>query len=360
MGCPQNRSRWIRAGQARTVSFLLLFMLVLLTQVPRSSAAEPVARGTRWALVFWGHPGDAEHEAAYSEIVDKLRKGLTTHCGFPADQVLVWSGSNAQNPPKAAPAGVRGPATREAIEAGVKELRTKLKPEDTLWVIVGGHAHFDGRRTFFNLPGPDIDTEQFGKLFRGTAAREQVFFITTAVSGYAIPHLSQKGRVVITATEADREVNETIFGLALAELLVDPPPKEELDRDRDGRVTLLDLYLTLSREVLRGYRAAEQIPTEHAQLDDNGDGRGTEVQLDFLEEELGGRAGSSTPPAIKPGKDGALAASMELDPAFGKRGEAAPKEKPSAEKSESAGSQKNESRGTHDEPAGKERGKQSP
>jgi len=305
------------------------------------------ASGVRYALVLCGHPGDKEHEEMYAEAVAKLREGLVHRWGFRAENVAVWfggrremggtgrdsggeirnesmggkTGSGQQNvesssstpQPSTLIHSSRGPATRDAIQAAAEEVRGKLKPEDTLWIIVIGHAHFDGRRAFFNLPGPDMDVEQFGRLWQGLVAREQVFWITTPVSGYAIKYLSQKGRVVITATEADREVNETIFPLVLADVIAAPRPLEELDRDKNGRVTLFDLYLTVSREVLRRYADEKNIPTEHAQLDDNGDGRGSEVQLDYLEGELGGRAKGDSRPKIKPGADGSLAASIVLD-----------------------------------------------
>ena len=53
--------------------------------------------------------------------------------------------------------------------------------------------------------------------------------------------------------------------------------------------------------------------TEHALLDDNGDGRGTELQLDFLTEEEGGRATEdSGVPNIRPNSDGYLAQRLLL------------------------------------------------
>ncbi len=175
-------------------------------------------------------------------------------------------------------------------------------------MIVLGHAHFDGRAAL-NLPGPDIHADEFGKLFQGLQCREQVFIITTAASGFFVRHLSAQGRIVITATEADQEVNETLFLQPLADLLDSPPPKAEYDRDRDGRITVLDLYLTVVRHVMEAYRNQENIPTEHAQLDDNGDRRTTEVQMDYLPPELDGRARpGAVPRPIRPPHDGALAA----------------------------------------------------
>ena len=177
-----------------------------------------------------------------------------------------------------------GRPNRAAIEADVAELRRRLGPEDALWVIVLGHGHYDGRNAHVNLPGPDINGPELGKIFAGIPAREQVFFLTTSASGYLLKPLSAPGRVVITATEPDRELNETLFPLALADVLAAPPP--EADRDKDGTLSLLELYLAVVIDVLQRYATAEEISTEHARLDDNGDGRGTEVQLRYLPLEL--------------------------------------------------------------------------
>ncbi len=73
-----------------------------------------------------------------------------------------------------------------------------------------------------------------------------------------------------------------------------------------------------ARRVILMYKAEENIPTEHAQLDDNGDGRGTEVQLNYLDPELGGRARLGSRPRLEPSADsvptadGALAATVEI------------------------------------------------
>jgi hypothetical protein len=269
--------------------------------------------GTRRALIVCGHPGNAEYERTYAAVLQGLCKGLAENAGFPADEILVLSGKKARD--ASLPPGCRdgGPATRDAIQTAVQDLAGQLAPEDALWVIVVGHAHFDGRRALLNLPGPDMDADEFGSLFRPMTCREQVFFLTTAASGYAIRPLSRKGRVVIAATEADQEVNETVFAILLALVLSEPPSPEEFDQDHDGRPTLLDLYLIVSRKVLQAYADAENIPTEHAQLDDNGDGRGTEVQLDYLDEALGAWARAGVRPRIPPDADGALAATIGLN-----------------------------------------------
>ena len=177
-------------------------------------------------------------------------------------------------------------------------MRKRLVPEDALWVIVLGHGHYDGRHSHLNIPGPDLDERAFGKLFDGIKAREQIFMIGTPASGFFLKPLAASGRIVITATEPDQEVNETVFPLALAEVLAVPP--EGTDRDKDGKISVFELYLAVVANVMQRYVDAENLPTEHAKLDDNGDGHGSELQESYLPPELGGRAGQAASPRSAP------------------------------------------------------------
>ncbi|MBW3540904.1 MAG: hypothetical protein KY476_11590 [Planctomycetes bacterium] len=290
--------------------------LVVLTGLLQSAVAvRAVAEETvsvRRALIFCGHPGDAVHRTQFAETVTELTQGLVENCGFDAKAVTVLFGTeDMQSDGGDLPNAAAGPCTLERMRSAVEELRAVLEAEDALWVVVIGHSYFDGRRSWFNIPGPDLHEEEFAALFKDVECREMVFWITTPASGFYIRPLASAGRVVVTATEADREINETTFPHALADLLHQPPAKEALDLDRDGDLSLLDLYLAVSKRVAEAYAEENALPTEHAQLEDNGDGRGTEPQVDYLPEELGGRGGEP-PPKRPESLDGGRAQRMAL------------------------------------------------
>ncbi|HQU44092.1 MAG TPA: hypothetical protein PK867_14830 [Pirellulales bacterium] len=272
---------------------------------PQASAA------TRRALIVCGLPGDAEHRELFAETIEKLYAGLTTRLGFAPEHVLVLFGDETTDKDGPALRASRGTATRERLTETAAEIQAALKPDDALWVFVLGHSHFDGRYSSLNLPGPDMNQVEFGKLFAPVGCREQVFFITTPASGFFVKPLSAAGRVVIAATEADAEVNETIFPQKLATALAGPPAMPEFDVDGDGRATLFDAYLWSARETAQDYASGELLATEHSLLDDNGDGRGSEVQMDYFSEELGGRLRAGRKPAPRAG-DGERARSIVL------------------------------------------------
>lgn len=299
---------------ARRASVVVVACLLLLTG--RGFAAEPsnnaaLAASTKRAILLCGLSGDAAHHKLYSETMTKLHEGLTQRLGFADVQVLFG------DEPVAADAEViksAGRATREELEKSVMALGAKLQADDAMWVIVVGHSHYDGKHSWLNLPGPDIQQTDFAKLFADLTAREQVFFITTPTSGYYVKPLSAKGRVVITATETDWETNETEFPHELARVLSAPPEAKEFDIDQDGAITLFDLYVTVVRNLAQSYLERELLATEHPLLDDNGDGRGTELQIDYLTVDQGGRAKPDKPLTItlKPTSDGNLSKSIRL------------------------------------------------
>jgi hypothetical protein len=276
-------------------------------------SVEPSPRVVR-GLIICGHPGDDEHRTLFAEAIPRLRQGLIDQIGATPETITVLYGVDPD-----AESGldfpVRSPATREALTATVEELREQLQPEDTLWVIVVGHAFLDGRLSWFNIPGPDLHHNDFVKLFQNLPSREQVFWITTPASGYCLKGLSGSGRVVVTATEADIEVNATLCPLALAEELNPTIDRPLVDCDHDGLWTVFDLIIATHRNTARRYLTESLLVTEHGLLDDNGDGRGTEVQRDYLTEEEGGRPprrGYKFVPHQKPGQDGTFANTIPL------------------------------------------------
>ena len=138
---------------------------------------QPRAAGVRRAMVVCGLAGDAEHRELFAESVELLVTGLTTKHGFAAEHVALYWSDEPTDKDGPALAASRGVTTRESLTTGAEAMRTALGPDDTLWVFVFGHSHYDGRHAWLNISGPDINHLEFGRLFEGLRCREQVFAI---------------------------------------------------------------------------------------------------------------------------------------------------------------------------------------
>jgi hypothetical protein len=139
-----------------------------------------------------------------------------------------------------------------------------------LWLVLIGHGTFDGRTAKFNLRGSDISADDLAEWLK-PVIRPLVLINTASSSAPFLSILSGPQRVVITATKSGYEQNYTRFGEYLAGAIAEP----KADLDKDGQTSLLEAFLIASHRVDEFYLAAGRLVTEHALLDDNGDGLGT-------------------------------------------------------------------------------------
>jgi hypothetical protein len=144
------------------------------------------------------------------------------------------------------------------------------RPAGELWLVFIGHGTYDGKTAKFNLRGPDLAAPDLAAALK-PCRRPLVIVQCASASGPFLPALSAPGRVIITSTRSGYEVNFARFGGCLARALADPAA----DLDHDGQISLLEAFLLASHQVDQFYREQGRLMTEHALLDDNGDGLGT-------------------------------------------------------------------------------------
>jgi hypothetical protein len=113
---------------------------------------------------------------------------------------------------------------------------------------------------------------EFEPLLARLAPRRVVFVNTASASGPFVEALSAPGRTIVTATRSGRESFATIFG----GYFVDALTAEAADADKNNRVSVLEAFEYARREVAAAYERQGIILTEHALLDDAGDGKGTD------------------------------------------------------------------------------------
>lgn len=252
------------------------------------------APAERWAVIFVGLPGDAAHEEVFAETAAEWQKWLTETLDFPADHVVRLPAAARDD---AAEKDEAATLTAESMRTTLTGLSAKLREQDAIWIFTLGHGSHDGKRAWFHVSGRDPSDEDFSRWISGFRCREQVLWLTHSSSGWFTKPASRAGRIVITATAAEEESNETEFPHALA--TIGRKPLSKLDADEDGSVSVAELFTTTVAEVNRQYKNDERLPTEHAILDDNGDGTGTE--------DLHPKTAPGDTPPLESKIDGALA-----------------------------------------------------
>jgi hypothetical protein len=172
-----------------------------------------------------------------------------------------------------------------------------------LWLVLIGHGTHDGRQARFNLRGPDVSAQELATWCK-PLTRPLVVVNGASASAPFLAALSGPQRVVVTATKTAGENSAPRFGSFFAEAIADG----RADLDRDGGVSLLEAFVHASRRVEASFSEEGLLASEHALLDDNGDGLGTGAAF------FRGLVASAPAPDESP-RDGARARQMALIPA---------------------------------------------
>ncbi len=165
---------------------------------------------------------------------------------------------------------------KEAKVADIEQIKARLTTETkatagTFWLVMIGHGTFDGREAKLSLRGDDITAEQLGAWLK-PITREVVLIDTASASAPFIKACAGPKRVLVAATKSGDEVFLTRFGEPFVKAIAGAT---EADLDQDQQVSVLEAFLYASKQADKFYETEERIATEHAVLDDNGDGVGS-------------------------------------------------------------------------------------
>lgn len=217
-------------------------------------ANEATARRQAIVLVV-GAGGSEEFDTRFNEWADRWQGAADA-----ATAQLIRIGSDASTDVQA--------NDRDQLKTALEgQANSKL---DLLWLVLIGHGTFDGQAAKFNLRGPDVTAEELAEWLNPVESPTVVINCASS-SGPFLKQLAADNRIVVTATRSGFELNFARFGGYLSGAINDPAA----DLDKDEQVSLLEAYLTACRRVEEFYDQETRLATEHALLDDNGDGLGT-------------------------------------------------------------------------------------
>lgn len=182
-------------------------------------------------------------------------------------QLEAWAKASAQA--KAKHIAISDSETdRERFKSAL-EAERKTGPGE-IWIVLVGHGTFDGKEAKLNLRGPDLSATDLAEWLK-PFERPLAIIDTTSSSAPFLAKLAGKKRVVVSATRSGNEQNYARFGKYLAEAVGDP----KSDLDKDGQISLLESFLSASHRTSEFYKTEGRLATEHALIDDTGDGLGT-------------------------------------------------------------------------------------
>jgi hypothetical protein len=236
------------------LTFVLAFVL---------AAAPSVLAQDTHVLVIVGVGGDEEHVKKFDKWAVAVIEAAKKHGVLEAN--LTYLGEK----PEQSAGKMNGRATRDAVTKALTDLAAKVKPSDEIFILLIGHGSFDGNQAVFNLPGPDLSAKDYAALLAKFPTQKIAFVNTASSSGAFLQPLAGPARTIVTATKTGGERNETRF----PEFFVEALDSEAADKDRNGRVSVLEAFEYAAAKVKTSYEQGGHILTEHATLDDSNQGK---------------------------------------------------------------------------------------
>lgn len=231
--------------------------------------AAPVHAVQNHLLIVSGIGGIESYNQQFARAASSLKQSALA-AGIDRENIILLS---------ARPAADEDPGHRLSEKATIaqvlREIDTRAAAEDRVFVVLIGHGNARGDSAVFNLPGPDISAEDLAVALDVLGDRTTIIINTASASGPFIKPLSRPNRVVITATSSGREYHAPLFGDYFVAAFAAPGA----DRDKDEKISLLEAFDYARHEVEQNFTSEKRLPTEHALLDDNGDGRGSTSEL---------------------------------------------------------------------------------
>jgi hypothetical protein len=232
---------------------------------PQAAAPQTPVPATH-LLIVAGVGGAPEYEQAFYDDAMHMAEAARTGNVIPDSAITVLT-----ERPERDPRRIAGRSTNIEVQRAIARIARTARAGDVVFVLLIGHGSARDGHSYFNLPGPDMSAADFARALRPLSAQQVALVNTASASAEFIPVLSAKKRAIITATSSVLERNATRF----ARHFIAAYAGNEADADKDARLSLLEAYSYARREVAREYESTNQLQSEHAMLDDDGDGKGT-------------------------------------------------------------------------------------
>ena len=226
-------------------------------------AGSALAQGRTHAVIIVGLGGSAEFRDEFHAQAYLIYDALVERHGIPRENVT-WLSERVETDPDR----IALRSTRANVLQTFGEIAQRATPMDRLLVVMIGHGTAAGGDVQFNLPGPDLTPGDFLEGLSAFPTQTLALVHTGSASGGFVAPLSGPNRILVAATRTERQLNATEFGRFFARAL----SGEDSDLDKDDRVSLLEAFTYSRQEVERFYESENELLTETAVLDDNGDG----------------------------------------------------------------------------------------
>ena len=223
----------------------------------------PAPTVQKYAVILAGAAAEDKYADQISGWALGLHDVLTRDYGYSPEQIILLMGQFDPDD-----ARISGFCRRDVIQEKMRGLKEVLQPGDQVFFFLLGHGTSNEEEAKFVIIGPDITGQDFASMLGAFSEQDVIVVNTTSSSFPFCAALSGPGRVIVSATRSRAEKYNTMF----AQYFIAALDGHAGDRDKSRRVSIWEAFGFAGKNIEKWYTDQGRIPTEHAVLDDNGDG----------------------------------------------------------------------------------------
>ncbi len=244
-------------------TFLITLLCFYITPV---ISAETGKESKNYALIVSGISKDPQDKIAKALEVSAFQIFLQSRNPAAKDTIkLLITDTNANS------------SQRINIEKTISQFSSVISSSDRFIFYYTGQANVVGNQLRFNLQGEDMTQEQLALLLKKIKASSILIVLDCPASGLAVKTLSGTGRIIIcSCTEEQR------YSSRFSEYFIPALTKTDTDIDKDGKISILEAFISATKQVGEWYQKKQLIITETPVLDDNGDGKASKEPWRYM------------------------------------------------------------------------------
>ncbi len=253
-----------------------IFVLLCLSSIP----VKP-AEGKTYALIINGIIKDQQNKLTRTKTTIDFQTYLlnNTEVTFETMKILIPDETNNSNANSSQFANIKKVIT---------DFEFVIKPEDKVIFYYTGQANAVNQQLRFNLPDKDITQVELGQLLKKIKAASMLIILDCPAAGLAVKELSAKGRIIICSC-----TDEQRFTMKFGEYFMAALTDAETDIDNDGKKSILEVFISTSKNVEDWYRKEKLLLNETPVIDDNGDGKPSKEPWRYIIDMKDGLASST-------------------------------------------------------------------
>ncbi len=237
----------------------LLFLFIYAFQIP--------THADNYGFIVCGSGGEQEYQEKFAGWGKRLRNVLIEKCDFSAANLFLLT----EFPDQASQYQYH--TDLDIIRRLFFRLKGRITNNDNLCIFLIGHGSYLNNEIKLHIPRTDLTATELNNLAGSTDPSKIILLNTASCSAGFINVLSGENSILCTATKSVDEINATEY----MEFFIQGLEEGNADTNRDERISFLEACRHAAELTLQWYENQGIIPTEHAILDDNGDGLGTRL-----------------------------------------------------------------------------------